>query len=146
MAAGEIQGQIGQGYLSKTIQQQRLGLGHGLSECGIDRLFYKTGGGLMAVAQSMDRGPPKRVMQGTQGDGFQIGRDAPAPGMSAFRAHKARIPQKAHGAAHHDRVRAKALPQSFGRYRTFMLCHMQQSMKDTGEAAVTNHVTIDVTK
>lgn len=88
VAVGEITGQIGQGHFGKTVQKQRLGLGHGLTEGCINCLFDKARGGLMPMSQGMERGLAQSLMQVARRDSFHVGHDPPAFGMAALRSHK----------------------------------------------------------
>lgn len=68
-----------------------------------------------------------------------------APRMTSPRGHDPCFAQKPHRAPNDNRVGAKALTDGVGGHGAIMLCHVQKRVQNGGKAAVSFHVTIDVT-
>lgn len=65
--------------------------------------------------------------------------------MTAVGGNQACLAQQAHGAPYDDRIGTKALRDDFRSHWVLMLRHVEQRVQDGREAAITFHVTYDVT-
>jgi hypothetical protein len=145
VALRELAGEIGQGHGGEALEKQRLRLGEGVVEHGIDRLLDHAAGRLVAVADGEDRGLPQDVVETAQRHRLEVAGDRPAAGRSPGRAHEARLAQEAHGPAHDDGIGAHALRQRLRRQRLVPLRHVEEGVEHGGEAAVAFHVTSIIT-
>ncbi len=144
MPAREVGGEIGQGDFGETPEQQRLGLGERAFERGVHRLLDQALRRLVAVADGEHRRLAQGLVQLAEGDGAQVGLDAPSTRVASLGLDDAGVPQETHGAPDDDGIGSEALRQGVGGHGPFLLGHVQQGVKDRREAAVAFHATYDV--
>ena len=111
MPAREVSGQVGKGDFPEPLEQQRFCFGKRVFERGIHCLLDKALRRFVAVADGKHRGLAQRFVQLAQGDGVQIGMDAPPPRVASVGRNDPCFPQVSHGAPDDDWVGAQALGQ-----------------------------------
>jgi len=149
IALVEVRRDLRQRHLPQPGDQHRLRLPHRGRHGGVDRLFDQALRIGVGRADREDARLAHRAINVEDTDRVERTGQGPAAAMPLFRADIARVAQARHGPADHDRIGRQAGRQHVRGHRSaaalFVLGHVQQGMKDVGEAGVSFHVTSIVT-